>query len=342
MKPSRPRPNGRPGPNPLAGCRAGAALDLSGRYARFARQAADGLHAWAEAADVALTVIDSGDDPAAAAELTDALSGRCDVLFGPYGSGATRAVATRFAGRPEVIWNHGGAAAPATGARLVDVLAPAERYWHDLAAVLGRCGHDVGRVAILSADSPFARAVAAGAAASLGEAGRTPLQSTAFAAADADAAVRRARAAGAAVIIGCGRFEDDVALGRALAPHRDLAVGLVACGVRDAETAFGEAVVGWFGPCQWIDRPATRAPPELPPGVDYPAAQAFACGRLVEAAALEAGGLDHDRVWNAVRGLVTRTFLGDFAVDADGRQVAHRPTIVRWQMTERGPERVPA
>jgi ABC-type branched-subunit amino acid transport system substrate-binding protein len=269
--------------------------------------------------------------------VTGELAGRVDLLFGPYGSGAARAAADALAGRPEVMWNHGGAAVPAGAARVVSVLGPAERYWAGLADVLRDLGVDLSRVAILRAESGFGRAVADGAVASLEAAGARPMTVSRFDARDAADAAEAALAAGAEAVVGCGRIEDDLALGRALS-GAPVAVGLVVCGVELAAEALGEAVVGWFGPAQWW--PGGPAPPvALPAGADYPAAQALAAGLIAQEAQRAAGSAEPDALWDAARALRTRTFLGPFAVDRDGRQTAHAPVIVRWALEGGAPRR---
>ena len=83
------------------------------------------------------------------------------------------------------------------------------------------------------------------------------------------------------------------------------------------------------------DGPAPPAP--LPPGADYPAAQALAAGVIAQRALALAGGSGPDALWDAARALRTATFLGPFAVDAEGRQTAHSPAIVRWDRGGAGP-----
>lgn len=316
--------------------RAAAALPLTGRYGPLAMQAAHGLCAWAVQSGVRLTIEDCGDEPAEAARGAEAFAGHVDVLFGPYGSGAMRAVAEALAGRPVVIWNHGGAATDRTGAWIVDVLAPAERYWAGLADVLVTDGVDLERVAILHASGGFGQAVGAGAIASLHTADAEPLMVTTFDAASAAAGCAAALNAGATAIIGCGRFDDDIALGTALR-GTDVAVGLVACGVVDAQQILGDAIVGWFGPSQWLaDR---DVPAALGADRDYPAAQAYACGLIAERAIAAAATVDASAVWDAARSLRTTTFFGQFAVDDEGRQVGHTPLLVQWLQGASGPTR---
>ena len=320
----------------VRGLRAGAALPLTGRYGALAADSARGLDAWARACGATLTIEDCGEDPEAAARLTVALADRVDVLFGPYGSGATRAVAQAMAGRPVVVWNHGGAATERTGAWIVDVLTPAERYWAGLASVLVAQGADIDRVAVLHAQGGFGQAVGQGAVASLRQAGRHPAMVASFDHDSAATVAAYALDAGVTAIVGCGRFEDDIALGMALRDV-DVAVGLVACGVAAAAREFGHALLGWFGPCQWLAD--GDVPAGLGAGADYPAAQAYACGVIAERAIAVAGTVDPRAVWDAVRALRTETFFGAFAVDDQGRQVGHSPLIVRWVAGPDGPQR---
>lgn len=315
---------------------AGAALALSGRYAGPGRQAAAGLRAWAGDRGVPLRLEDDRSDPAESARLARGLAGRVDLLFGPYGSGSARAVARALAGSPAVVWNHGGAATEAGGARMVDVIGPAGRYWAGLAPVLAEDGADLARVAVLHAPTGFGRATAGGAVASLAAAGHPPLLVAEFTETGAADAAAAALARGAGTVVGCGRIEDDLALGRALAgAGTGVRVALVVCGVELAREHLGDALEGWLGPAQWL--PGVNAPPlPLPPGADYPAAQALAAGLVAERALADAGSARPDALWRAALALRTTTFLGPFAVDARGRQTAHAPLIVRWRRDGHG------
>lgn len=307
-----------------------AALALSGRYALPGRQAAGGLSAWARAAGVSLAIEDAGSSPAATARCYARLAGTADLTFGPYGSGPMQAVAEYLAahGVRDVVVNHGGAVQGDQNARVVSVIAPAERYWAGLADVFASVGVDIHRVAVLHVESGFGRATAAGAVASLAARGARPLHSGSFEASTAAAAAARALRAGCVAVVGCGRIEDDLALGRALAGE-PVQVGLVVCGVQMAYDRLGDGVEGWIGPAPWW--PGGPPPPiSLPAGSDYPAAQALAAGLIAQQMVAAAGSLDPDALWDAALDLRTTTFLGPFAIDAAGRQVAHAPHLVRW------------
>ena len=91
-----------------------------------------------------------------------------------------------------------------------------------------------------------------------------------------------------------------------------------------------------MGPVQW-DGDASAWPLRLPPGADYPAAQAAAAGSWPSGRSRRPGSAEPDALWRAARGLRTATPLGPFAIDAEGRQVAHSPAIVRWDEGPDGP-----
>lgn len=307
--------------------RAVAALALSGRYAPFGRQAAAGLRAWADGCGAELRIEDDRSQPAESARLLPALARSADLVFGPYGSGSARAAADAMAGRPEVVWNHGGAAVPRRAARFVDVLGPAESYWRGLPEALPR--EDLGRVLVARAPGGFGAAVAEGALRALARARAPAPPVIDLDPADPGACAAAARRAGAAWVVGGGRAEDDLALGRALS-GTGLRAGLVVCGVELAGRELGDAVAGWIGPAQWA--PGGDPPPvPLPPDADYPAAQALAAGLLAARALELAGSARPDALWDAALAMRASTFLGPFAVDDQGRQVAHCPLIVRWQ-----------
>ena len=304
----------------------------------FGRQAAAGLRAWSLARGVPLRVEDDRSLPGESARLVAELAPRADLLFGPYGSGSGRAVAVVMAGRPEVIWNHGSAAVARTGARMVDVLGPAEGYWMGLPAVLAGGPPPLPRVAVVRAPGGFGAAVASGAVAALTGAGLAPVLVDDLEPGGPDLAAARAREAGADWIAGGGRMEDDLALGRAAA-RVGLRAALVVCGVSVAGDELGEAVVGWLGPAQWDGAPPP-SPLALPARADYPAAQALAGALVAERALALAGSPEPDALWSAARALRTETLIGPFTIDDEGRQTAHAPCIVRWEPGPAGPHRV--
>ena len=275
-------------------------------------------------------MLDAGQDPAEAGRLTAALAGRVDLLFGPYGSGATRAAAEAMAGRREVVWNHGGAAVPGRRARR----CPSWARRSATGPAWPRCS---APRASTSAGSPCCTPRrGSGAPWRAARAPRWPPRApprsrvAELTEAGAARAAAGALAAGAAAVVGCGRIEDDLALGRALA-GAPAAVGLVVCGVALAAEALGRRRRGLVRPGPVVaGRPGCRRSP-CRRGADYPAAQALAAGLVAgEALARRRHQPSPTPLWDAARALRTRTFLGPFAVDAEGRQTAQAPVLVRW------------
>jgi len=317
--------------------RAAVGLALSGRYREPATQAAHGLRVWAEHAGAELSVVDTGAEPDRVEAIYADLVGRAELLFGPYGSGPLRAAQRSLAGTDAVLWNHGGAAGDALAdVRVVDVLGPAERYWTGLATVLGRRGCDLDKVAIAHAPTGFGQRTAAGAVEALQAVGQTPYCVRPFDQSNAGQVARSLLAMDPSAVIACGRMEDDVALISSIPPAA-VALGAIVAGVDLARDRLGVRVIGCFGPAQWL--PVGAHP--LGGGAEYPAAQAYAAGQVAAEALRVAGSADPESLWAAAIELRTRTLLGPFRIDHDGRQQAHSPLLVEWVAARAGPERRP-
>src|SRR5687768_12082093 len=113
--------------------RLGACLSLSGRYARFGRQAANGLKAWQSLREVGveLRVEDDGSNPDGVAGALSRLASGCELLLGPYSTQLMREAGRAMADIDALLWNHGGSGDDVQGlspGRVVSVLAPTSRY----------------------------------------------------------------------------------------------------------------------------------------------------------------------------------------------------------------------
>src|SRR5260370_20726498 len=90
--------------------RIGACLSLSGKYARFGRQAAMGLETWQSLDRGAeLQVEDDHSDRRALEAALPSVAARCDILLGPYSTQLMRAAGRIAAESGWLLWNHGGA-----------------------------------------------------------------------------------------------------------------------------------------------------------------------------------------------------------------------------------------
>src|SRR5258708_36817164 len=90
--------------------RSGACVTLSGKYARFGRQAAMGLETWQSLDRGAeLQVEDDHSDRRALEAALPSVAARCDILLGPYSTQLMRAAGRIAAESGWLLWNHGGA-----------------------------------------------------------------------------------------------------------------------------------------------------------------------------------------------------------------------------------------
>jgi Periplasmic binding protein len=323
--------------------RLGACLSLSGRYARFGRQAAEGLRTWQSLAgdEIQLRVDDDQSDPERVAGALGRVAAECDLLLGPYSTQLMREAGRVVADTGRLLWNHGGSGDDVQKlcpGRMVSVLAPTTRYAEPF--VRARAEEpDRAPLWVVHGRGRFAGQVAAGA---VREAERLGLQ-----------AVERRDQNGATLedvpqawdLFSVGTFEEDVAIvnSAASAVRAPRAICSVAAGVRD----FGSMVdrpSGIFGIAQWF--PGREERPDLGPtehefmtayrGVagawpDYPAVQAAAAAAIAQHCAHLAGSTEPDALWTAATGLETSTLFGGFRIDSrTGEQLGLAPVLVRW------------
>jgi ABC-type branched-subunit amino acid transport system substrate-binding protein len=327
----------------LGRLRIGACLSLSGRHARFGRQARAGLESWASWAGTAEPLIeDDQSDPDVLETDLRGLAGRCDILLGPYSTHLMRRAGAVAAELGLLVWNHGGSGDDVEAAHpgnVVSVLTPASRYAEPFLHHVAGAPEPLW---IVHGRGGFGRQMAAGAAATaralgidsttLGPGDELPISSNWH-------------------LLCAASFEEDVdTIIRARnlpAPPRTICA--VAAGVR----AFGDAITepaGVYGVGQWFPGGgiAELGPAEsdfltayerqagtLP---DYPAVQAAATATIAAHCVTLAGTATRAAVWSAASALDTTTLFGRFAIDpASGVQTGHRPVLVRWTAT--GPAR---
>jgi ABC-type branched-subunit amino acid transport system substrate-binding protein len=324
--------------------RLGVCLSLSGRYARFGRQAADGLRAWQSLIgdEIELCVEDDESDPDRVAGALARVTGQCELLLGPYSTQLMRAAGRAMEDLDRLLWNHGGSGDDVQtqcAGRLVSVLAPTSRYAEPFVRV---CASEAtrGRLWVVRGRGRFARQVAAGAVRQAERVGLQVLEKRA----DEDGASLE-EALETWDLFSVGTFEDDVAIvnDARSAPRPPRAVCSVAAGVRDFASMVDDRE-GIYGIAQWF--PGREARPELGPTEhdfvtayrriadawpDYPAVQAAATGALALHCAQVAGTTEADALWAAATGLETTTLYGAFRIDSrTGVQLGHAPVLLRW------------
>jgi hypothetical protein len=327
--------------------RLAACLSLSGRYARFGRQAANGLKAWQTIAggDVTLRVEDDGSDPDRLASELRGMAANSELLLGPYSTQLMREAGRVIADIDAVLWNHGGSGddvQQACPGRIVSVLAPTSRYAEPFVRERAADAQQAP-LWVVRGRGRFGRQVAAGA---LSQAQRSGLEAIEKRAQDG---LSFDDAPEAWNLFSVGTFEDDVAIVNEArsASRAPRALCSIAAGVRDF-AALVERPDGIYGIAQWFPGRAERA--ELGPSEreflaayhriagswpDYPAVQAAAAAVLALHSARVAGSVGTRALWEAAASLDTTTLFGAFSIDAEtGVQTRQAPLLLRWSANE--------
>ena len=331
-------------------------VSLSGRYAALGRLAADGLRQVVE--DVAnaggvevggrtlipmLVLLDDESTRDGVRRRLDAIAG-ADLIVGPYGSDLVREAAVWAAENGRIVWNHGASADDVErAAGLVSVASPASRY-HE--AVLEAIAEHVPGADVLVAAGlgPFGRSVAEGAVEAATRLGLSVV--------DVVKSTEVPAAPGADLLLLAGSFEQDIAAIQRLR-RRPTMVAAVAGALGAFADELGEGAEGVIAPSQWeeglrfacdvgptqalvVRALRARINPSLAVDarlqrVDYPAAQAYACGLLALHCATVAQCLDDETLAATAHQLRCTTFFGRFGLGADGRQADHQVVVVQWQ-----------
>ena len=349
---------------------AGASLSLTGRFALQGRQAQRGLSLWGtwvnEAGGlpvgsggsrlpVSLRIYDdrSRISDAQANVLRLLTEDRVELLFGPYSSALTLAVAPIAEAHGKILWNHGGSSDEifARGWRvLIAGSAPASAYFAGFPGWLRGEEPGLERLTVLySQRGTFAGQVARGLAEA---AEREGFRQVALAPCDLAAAERsrfvseRSDGTPQAIVL-VGSYQDEVRViqGRGTFPRGVRRIAAVSAGL----TAFGMAVEGQsegiVGASQWEPGRGTKV--EVGPDgawvlsrfhqafgeePEYPAVQALALGVVAVECLRRTGNLRDEAVRQAAAGLDVTTCFGRFRIDGEtGRQVGHQPVLVEWR-----------
>jgi branched-chain amino acid transport system substrate-binding protein len=357
--------------------RVGTTLSQSGMYALQGQQALQGLRLWVDetnaegglfipelqdALPLQLIAYDDRSRRHDVEQLTEQLItvDRIDFLIGPYSSGLAHAAAALAETYQKVLWNHGGSsdAIMRQGFRWsVHLPTPASGYFAGLFSCLRSQGAAAARVAIIQRQrGTFSTEVAAGARQQAERSGFPTLPPFYYPADPDDSGQMSAlgealATARPAVIIGVGRYEDDVALLRMLAEISldAVAVAAVAAPMQEFRRDLQELADGSMGPSQWESR--TQVSVDFGPSSttfvehfrqgfgqspDYPAAQAYAAGLILQRCVSLAEACSDAALRTAADSLACRIFYGDFRLDAaTGRQVGHETVLVQWQADEK-------
>ena len=158
-------------------------------------------------------------------------------------------------------------------------------------------------------------------------------------------------AADPVVLIAVGRYDDDVTLIRTMGQmSRGIKViAAVGAPMRAFWNDLEGLADGCIGPSQWEPEAAGTPDVGLSSAAfierfhqrfgqipDYPAAQAYAAGLILQRCVMLAGTCVDADLRAAAARLTCRTFYGDFRVDPQtGAQVGHEAVLVQWQGGEK-------
>src|SRR5262249_30689747 len=219
--------------------------------------------------------------------------------------------------------------------------APASQYLAAVLELFRSLDPSLRKIALFAAKTGFASQVAAGALDWIRRAGLELTASRSYQPGIGDFAplLVELEKDPPDVLLGVGRFEDDLLLGRQLAESNPpiKAAGLVGAAVGEFARALGGASEGFFAPSQWephLKYAVDCGPPSedfcasyagsAEGSIDYPAAQGYVAGLIAVRCVEEAGSLDQAALREAAGRLRCTTFYGPFAIDPrSGIQTAH-------------------
>ena len=285
---------------------------------------------------------------------------RVDLLVGPYSAALTNAAAEVAQSHGKLLWNQGGAS-PLVYQRdnpwVVGTLTPADEYLAGLFPAVREACPEAATVAIVRASTgAFPRDVIDGVERTACRSGFRVVLSLQFnaEAEDFSEIVRAVCDVTPDVLVVVGRFHNDLNLAELLAKRAPAigAVAVVAAGVDAFRERLGSRAENFIGPSQW--EPEAKYAVDCGPGaaevqasfdklrmneewaghpvIDYPMAQAYAVGVVIQRCVEECGTLNDGELRRAAASLDFTTFYGRFRIDADtGRPTGKPALLVQWQ-----------
>src|SRR5215467_9784857 len=336
--------------------RIGASLSLTGTYAKLGKNQHEGYQLCEKDLNakggllgrkVQFVVYDDQSMPATAVRLYEKLitEDKVDAIMGPYSSPVTEAAVNVTEKYKKVMVAPLAATTSIfkKGRKYVFmVISPAEVYLEGLIDMAAKRG--LKTIAVVNEDTLFSKAAASGAVELAKKKGLQVVFTEAYPKGNTDfsALLTKLKAANAEVLAAATYFDDAVALTRQM---KELNVNpkiyCVTVGgdlpefydtlKQNAEYIYGatqwEPVLNYPGNQEWHE----TYKKEFGHEPSYHSAAGYAGCVIYAEAAKRANNLDADRVREQLLKLETRTIFGDYKVDADGFQVAHKMVTFQWQ-----------
>jgi branched-chain amino acid transport system substrate-binding protein len=338
----------------------GASLSLTGTYAKPGQYQREGYELCAEEANarggllgkkVEFVVYDDQSMPATGVKLYERLitEDKVDAVMGPYSSPISEAVANVTEKYKKVMVAPLAATTsifkrpPGKERRYIFmVVSPAEVYLEGLIDIAAKRG--LKTVAILNEDTLFAKASAAGTADLVKKKGMQVVFQEAYPKGNTDfsAMLVKVKAANPDVVAASTYFDDAVAIVRQM---KELNVNPKMLGVtvggdlpefhdllkQNAEYVYGasqwETALPYPGQRDFVEsykRKFRREPA-------YHAAAGYGGCLVYLEAVKRAGSLESDKVRAELLRLEWKTAFGEYKVDQDGFQTAHKMVLFQWQ-----------
>ena len=336
--------------------RIGASLSLTGTYAKLGKNQHEGYQLCEKELNakggllgrkVQFVVYDDQSMPATAVRLYEKLitEDKVDAIMGPYSSPVTEAAVNVTEKYKKVMVAPLAATTSIfkKGRKYVFmVISPAEVYLEGLIDMAAKRG--LKTIAVVNEDTLFSKAAASGAVELAKKKGLQVVYTEAYpkGSTDFSALLTKLKAANADVLAAATYFDDAVALTRQM---KELNVNPKMYGVtvggdlpefydtlkQNAEYVYGatqwEPTLPYPGNQEWYE----TYKKEFGHEPSYHSAAGYAGCIIYAEAAKRANNLDADRVREQLLKLETRTIFGDYKVEADGFQIAHKMVTFQWQ-----------
>jgi branched-chain amino acid transport system substrate-binding protein len=334
----------------------GASMSVTGTYAKPGSYQKEGYDVCIDELNakggllgrrVELVIYDDQSQPATAVKLYEKLitEDKVDAVMGPYSSAVSEAVANVTEKYKKVM------VAPLAATTSIFkkgrkyifmVITPAENYLDGLIDMAAKRG--LKTVAIINEDTLFPKASAAGTAEAAKKRGMQVVLQEAYPKGNTDfsALLVKIKAANPDVIAAGTYFDDAVAITRQM---KELNVnpkmfGLTVGGdLPEFYDLLKQNAEYVYGSTQWDDSLPYPGQKEFLAAYkkkfkhepSYHSAAGYAGCLLYAEAVKKAGSLDADRVREQLLKMETKTAFGEYKVDPDGFQVAHKMVMLQWQ-----------
>jgi branched-chain amino acid transport system substrate-binding protein len=334
----------------------GASLSLTGTYAQPGSYQKEGYELCADHLNakggllgrkVEFVFYDDQSMPATGVRLYEKLitEDKVDAVMGPYSSPITEAVANVSEKYQKVMVSPLAATTSIfkKGRKYIFmVISPAEAYLEGLVDMAVKRG--LKTIAIVNEDTLFTKASAVGVAEIAKKKGMQVVFQEAYPKGNTDfsALLTKLKAANPDVIAASTYFDDAVAISRQM-KELNVSAKMYAVTVggdlpkfydllkQNAEYVYGstqwEGTLPYPGQKEFVDSYQKKFGHEPV----YHSAAGYAGCVIYAEGVRRAGSLDSDKVRDQLLKLETRTFFGDYKVDPDGFQTAHKMVMFQWQ-----------